>query len=190
MLAEVIRVGDDDEEPPRRDAGKGTATPTAPQATTQRMPPSGAPQVPPAPAMTVPPGQGSSQAGAGSVAAPSIALATAPTPPVNIFSLYKVPEDQTGASKEAMIQAELMTQRIKEVCAAGKLAYDASAALQENVRVSALVSHSPSRFSSVGISVKTGTPTGCFYIGHHSDRADRSEWIPFQWGHAECTHWV
>ena len=90
--------------------------------------------------MTVPLGQGSSQAGGGFAAAPSTTLASVPTPPINIFSQYKVPEDQTGASKEAMIQAELMTQQFKEVCAAGKLAYDASAALQENVRVSALVS--------------------------------------------------
>ena len=153
MLAEVIHVGDDDEELSRKDAEKGTAAPTAPQATIQRTPPSEAPQVPPAPAMSVPPWHGSSQAGAGSAAAPSTALASVPTTPVNIFSLYKVPEDQTGASKEAMIQAELMTQRLKEVCAASKLAYDASAALQENVRVSALVSRSPSHFSSVGISV-------------------------------------
>ena len=27
-------------------------------------------------------------------------------------------------------------------------------------------------------------------FGRHSGWADRSEWIPFQWGHAECTHWV
>ena len=61
--------------------------------------------------------------------APSIALASVSPPPVNIFNLYKVPEDQTGASKEAMIQAELMSQRLKEMCAAEKLAYDASATL-------------------------------------------------------------
>jgi len=139
-LAEVIHVGDDDEEPPWKDAEKGTAAPTASQTTTRKTPPSKAPQVPPAPVVTVPLGQGSSQAGAGSAAAPSTALASVPTPPVNIFSLYKVPEDQTGASKEAMIQAELMTQRLKDMCAASKLAYDASAALQENVRVSTLVS--------------------------------------------------
>ena len=133
MLAEVIHVGDDDEELSWKDAEEGTVAPTAPQATIQRTPPSGVPQVPPAPVMTVPLGQGSSQAGAGSAAAPSTALASVPTPPVNIFSLYKVLEDQTGASKEAMIQAELMTHRLKEMCAAGKLAYDASVTLQENI---------------------------------------------------------
>ena len=140
MLAEVIHVGDDDEEPPQRDTEKKTPVPTAPQATTRKTLPSKAPQVPPAPDVTVPPGQGSSQVGAGSAAAPSTMLTSAPTPPINIFSLYKVPEDQTGASKEAMIQAELMTQRLKEMCTASKLAYDDSAALQENVRVSTLVS--------------------------------------------------
>ena len=36
----------------------------------------------------------------------------------------------------------------------------------------------------------SGTPTGCFLFGRHSEWADRSEWIPLQWGHAECTHWV
>jgi hypothetical protein len=128
-LADVIHVGGDDEEPSRKDAEKGTAAPTASQSTTRKTPPSKTPQVPLAPAVTVPLGQGSSQAGVDSVAAPSTALASVLPPPVNIFSLYKVSEDQTGASKEAMIQAELMTQRLKEMCAAGKLAYDASAAL-------------------------------------------------------------
>ena len=140
MLAEVIHVGDDDDEPPQRDTEKETSVPTAPQATTRKMPPKEVPRAPPAPALTVPLGQGSSQAGGGPAAAPSTALASVPTPPVNIFNLYKVPEDQTGASKEAMIQAELMTQRLREMCAASKLAYDASAALQENIRVSTLVS--------------------------------------------------
>lgn len=106
---EIIHVADDDEGLPRRDTEKGTAAPTASQTTAQKTPPSKAPQVLPAPNVTAPLGQGSSQAGADPVAASSTALATAPTPPVNIFNLYRVPEDQTGASKEAMIQADLMT---------------------------------------------------------------------------------
>ena len=139
MLAEVIHIGDDDEEPPWRDTEKETSVPTAPQATTRKTLPKEVPRAPPASALTVPLGQGS-QAGAGPATAPSTTLASVSTPPVNIFNLYKVPEDQTRASKEAMIQAELMTQRLREMCAAEKLAYEASAALQENVRVSALVS--------------------------------------------------
>ena len=57
-----------------------------------------------------------------------------------IFSLHRVPEDQTGAAKEAMMQAEHMMQRTKEAYEASKLAYDASSALRANVQVSALVS--------------------------------------------------
>jgi hypothetical protein len=140
VLAEIIHVTDDDEGPPRKDIEKGAAAPTVSQTTAQKTPPNKVPQVLPAPDVAAPLGQSSSQAGAGPATAPSTALVSAPTPPVNIFSLYKVPEDQTGASKEAMIQADLMTQRLKEMCAAGKLAYDTRAALQENVQVSALVS--------------------------------------------------
>ena len=44
----------------------------------------------------------------------------------NIFSLHRVPEDQMGASQEALIQLELMCDKLK-------MAYDASAALQKNV---------------------------------------------------------
>ena len=62
--------------------------------------------------------------------------ASRPTPalnpsPLTTFTLHRVPEDQVGASKEALIQAGLMCDRPKE-------AYDASAALQTNVRVSPL----------------------------------------------------
>ena len=57
-----------------------------------------------------------------------------PTPrETTIFSLHHVPEDQTGASKEELIQLELMCDKLKT-------AYDASAALQKNVRESTLVS--------------------------------------------------
>uniref|UniRef100_A0A8R7V935 Uncharacterized protein n=1 Tax=Triticum urartu TaxID=4572 RepID=A0A8R7V935_TRIUA len=51
-----------------------------------------------------------------------------------IGSTPRGPEEQTGASKEAMVQAEPMTQCLKEVCDASKVAYDASAALQANLR--------------------------------------------------------
>ena len=152
-IAEVIHVDDDDVQPPQKDTEKETSTSIAPQATTQNTPPEEAPRAPPAAALTVSLEQGPSQAGTGLATAPSTVRASTPTVPVNIFNLYKVPEDQTGASKEAMIQAELMTQRLQEICAAGNLAYDASSALQENVRVSALVSRSLSHVSLVVISV-------------------------------------
>ena len=69
-----------------------------------------------------------------------IPLAAPPTPASSAFTLHHVPEDQIGAGKEAMIQAGLMMQRLKEVYDANKSAYDASSALQANVRVSAIVS--------------------------------------------------
>ena len=36
------------------------------------------------------------------------------TPLTAVYPLYRVPEDQTGAAKEAMIQAEQMMRRTKE----------------------------------------------------------------------------
>jgi len=65
---------------------------------------------------------------------------TPPGPSQTIFTLHRTPEDQTGAAKEAMIQAEFMMLRTKEAYEASKLAYDASSALRANVQVSALVS--------------------------------------------------
>ena len=64
----------------------------------------------------------------------------APTPLVQLsapssrmFAAYPVPEDQVGATKEAMIQAGLMMDRLKVVYDTSKAAYDASSALQVNV---------------------------------------------------------
>jgi hypothetical protein len=57
-----------------------------------------------------------------------------------LITLHHVPEDQIGAAKEAMIQAGLMMDRLKVVCETSKAAYDASSALQTNVRVSGTVS--------------------------------------------------
>jgi len=69
-----------------------------------------------------------------------VLLTASPHPSQTIFSLHRVPEDQTGAAKEAMIQAEHMMRHTKEAYEASKLAYDASSALRANVQVSALVS--------------------------------------------------
>ena len=62
------------------------------------------------------------------------------TPASTVFTLHHVPEDQDGASKEAMIQAGLVMDRLKVVYDTSKAAYDASSALQANVRVSGIVS--------------------------------------------------
>ena len=60
--------------------------------------------------------------------------------PRSLFALHHIPEDQVGASKEAMIQASLMMDGMKVVYDTSKAAYDASSTLQANVRVSGIVS--------------------------------------------------
>ncbi|XBI18776.1 hypothetical protein VPH35_060465 [Triticum aestivum] len=52
------------------------------------------------------------------------------------FVMHHVLEDQVGTAKEAMIQAGLMMDRLKVVFDTSKAAYDASFALQANVRKS------------------------------------------------------
>jgi hypothetical protein len=80
------------------------------------------------------------------VPAPTVQLqasappATSSVPPTPLFVAHHVPEDQVGAAKEAMIQAGLMMDRMKVVYETSKAAYDASSALQTNVRVSGTVS--------------------------------------------------
>ena len=70
----------------------------------------------------------------------STPLATSFVPSSLSFVVHHVPEDQVGAAKEAMIQAGLMMDRLKVVYDTSKAAYDASSALQANVRVSGIVS--------------------------------------------------
>ncbi|KAE8820335.1 hypothetical protein D1007_01764 [Hordeum vulgare] len=67
-----------------------------------------------------------------------VTFAVMPTPSTLAYSMQHVPGDQTGAAKEAMIQARQMMQRTKEAYEASKLAYDASSVLQANIRVSAI----------------------------------------------------
>ena len=57
-----------------------------------------------------------------------------------MFAAYPVLEDQVGAAKEAMLQAGLMMDQQIVVYDNSKAAYDASSALQANVRVSGIVS--------------------------------------------------
>ena len=70
----------------------------------------------------------------------SAPLATSSVPPAPLFVAHHVPEAQVGAAKEAMIQAGLMMDRMKVVYETSKAAYDASSALQTNIRVSGIVS--------------------------------------------------
>ncbi|KAE8809604.1 hypothetical protein D1007_13767 [Hordeum vulgare] len=63
-----------------------------------------------------------------------VTTAAIPTPSTLAYSMQHVPEDQTGATKEAMIQAGLMMQRTREAYEASKVAYDADSVLQVNIR--------------------------------------------------------
>ncbi|XP_044960735.1 uncharacterized protein LOC123411834 isoform X2 [Hordeum vulgare subsp. vulgare] len=107
---------DDDEELLRSTA---ELTKTIPEAPVSSAPPAGSTAL-----TTTPP--------TGSIVVTTVP--TAPPPSALAYSLQRVPEDQTGAAKEAMIQAEHMMQRTREAYEASKLAYDASSTLQANVR--------------------------------------------------------
>ncbi|KAI5006007.1 hypothetical protein ZWY2020_033250 [Hordeum vulgare] len=54
--------------------------------------------------------------------------------PTTVYTTRRVPEDQTSAAKEALIQAELMTQQAKGAYDAIASVYNHSVVLQENVR--------------------------------------------------------
>ena len=95
----------------------------------------------------------------GQTQAPLMTSTAAPTHLAPAYPLYHVPEDQTGAAKEAMIQAGQMMLRTKEAYEASKLAYDASTTLQANVRVSSIVSSFPIEF----LSILTLHPLGVFF---------------------------
>ena len=56
--------------------------------------------------------------------------------PPSLFATHHVPEDQAGAAKEAIRQAEIMMEQVKAIREASQAAYDASSALQSNVQVS------------------------------------------------------
>ncbi|KAE8803515.1 hypothetical protein D1007_20646 [Hordeum vulgare] len=60
------------------------------------------------------------------------------TPSTLAYSMQHVPEDQTGAAKEAMIQVGLMMQQTREAYEASKLAYHAGSVLQASIRISAI----------------------------------------------------
>ena len=78
-----------------------------------------------------------------------------------------------GANKKALIQVELMNGRLKE-------AYDASEALRTNVRVSTIVSVVRSFCYEFETELPSVGLRGAHPLGLRL----------FQWGHAECTHWV
>ena len=69
-------------------------------------------------------------------AQPSASTAHIPTDTLYpIFTMYRVPEDQVGAAKDAIRQAGIMMEQLKVVRDASQAAYNASSALQSNVQV-------------------------------------------------------
>ena len=62
-------------------------------------------------------------------AQPSASTAQTPVDPSSLFAAHHVPEDQTGAAKEAIRQASIMMERMKVIREASQAAYDASSAL-------------------------------------------------------------
>lgn len=142
---------DDDEEPRRSIVALSQELGDSSRAKAGlEVPQSSAPPAPSALVVSAPIGQ---------LQATLVTSAAAPTHPTPAFSLHRVPEDQTGAGKEAMIQAEQMILRVKEAYEASKLAYDASSALRANVRVSAIVSSFLIEF----LSILTLHPLGVFF---------------------------
>ena len=63
-------------------------------------------------------------------------LAAPAVPPTPLFVTHHTPEDPVGAAKEVILQVGFMMDQIKVVHEASKAAYDASSALQINVKVS------------------------------------------------------
>ena len=55
---------------------------------------------------------------------------------VPFFTTYHVPESQSDAAAEAILQAGVMMERMKAVHDNSQAAYDASGALRANVQVS------------------------------------------------------
>ncbi|XP_044952205.1 uncharacterized protein LOC123402355 isoform X2 [Hordeum vulgare subsp. vulgare] len=141
----------DDEQEPQHTAAEQTLV--EPVTSALGMPVTPAPSVPPvgSGAMATTPPTGSTIVPT-VLSAPPVTQATTammPTSSSLAFSLHRVLEEHTGAAKEAMIQAELMMQRTKEVFEASKLAYDASSALQANIRVSSTACEIGSQYTQM-----------------------------------------
>ncbi|KAM3300630.1 hypothetical protein ACQJBY_041579 [Aegilops geniculata] len=66
----------------------------------------------------------------------SVRPSTSTANPPTLFAAHHVPEDQVGATKEAIRQAGIMMEQVKVVREASQAAYDVSSALQSNVQKS------------------------------------------------------
>ena len=54
----------------------------------------------------------------------------------SLFAAYQTPDDPPSAAKEALLQVNLVMEQMKVVHEASQVAYNASTALQTNVKVS------------------------------------------------------
>ena len=56
--------------------------------------------------------------------------------PSSLFAAYQTPDDPPSDAKEALLQVNLVMEQMKVVHEASRVAYNASTALQANVKVS------------------------------------------------------
>ena len=63
-------------------------------------------------------------------------MAAPPELPSSLFAAYQTPDDPPSAAREALLQANLVMEQMKVVHEASQVAYNASTALQTNVKVS------------------------------------------------------
>ena len=56
--------------------------------------------------------------------------------PSSLFVAYQTPDDPSSAAREALLQVNLVMEQMKVVHEASQVAYNASTALQTNVKVS------------------------------------------------------
>ncbi|XBI66003.1 hypothetical protein VPH35_045690 [Triticum aestivum] len=103
----------------------------------RRAPASKTPQTTPAPEAAVREGGDTTRVSV-TFAEPltSVRPSTSTANPPLLFATHHVPEDQVGAAKEAICQAGIMMEQVKVVREASQAAYDASSALQSNVKKS------------------------------------------------------
>ena len=65
-----------------------------------------------------------------------VAASTALAP--SLFAMYQTPDDSPSAAREALRQVNLVMEQVKVMHEASQVAYNASTALQTNVKVSEL----------------------------------------------------
>ena len=136
---------------PTGGVGEAMATPSTQDVVERVVPSSSAPPTPSTLVATIPLGQ------------PTMTVEETVAQPTSVAPLYPlpppIPEGQTGAAKDALLGAEQMILRAKEV-------YEASKLLRDNVRVSTIVCSSESEFCFV-FAFPARHPLGRVYLGRY-----------------------